>query len=92
MMQHLLEVAIIGLLGGAFGLLVSYFGLAGMRNIVVYASDYSMRAEDIAHAYQLDWTMIGTAFVIAVGSAVLVGLYPIWRVCSGNTAQQLKSN
>jgi putative ABC transport system permease protein len=91
MMQHLLEVAIIGLLGGAFGLLVSYFGLAGMRNIVVYASDYSMRAEDIAHAYQLDWTMIGTAFVIAVGSAVLVGLYPIWRVCNGNTAQQLKS-
>jgi putative ABC transport system permease protein len=89
--QHLLEVAIIGLLGGAFGLLVSYFGLAGMRSIVVYASDYSMRAEEIAHLYKLDWRMIGTAFVIAVGSTVLVGLYPIWRVCSGNTAQQLKS-
>lgn len=92
MMQHLLEVGIIGLLGGAVGLLLSYFGLAGMRSIVVYASDYSFRAQDIAHAYQLDWTMIGTAFVIAVGSAVLVGLYPIWRVCNGDTAQQLKSN
>jgi putative ABC transport system permease protein len=91
MTQHLLEVAIIGLLGGVAGLLVSHFGLAGMRSIVVYASDYTMRAEDIAHLYQLDWTMVGTALVIAIGSTVLVGLYPIWRVCNGNTAQQLKS-
>jgi putative ABC transport system permease protein len=91
MSQHLLEVAIIGFLGGCFGLLLSYFGLAGMRNIVVYQSDYTVTAAEIAHAYQLDWTMIGSAFVIAIASTILVGLYPIWRVCNGSPAQQLKA-
>ena len=91
MSQHLLEVAIIGLLGGCFGLLLSYLGLAGMRSIVVYASDYTITAQEIAHAYRLNWAMIGSAFAIAVGSTILVGLYPIWRVCNGKPAQQLKA-
>jgi putative ABC transport system permease protein len=91
MAQHLLEVAIIGVLGGCFGLLLSHFGLAGMRSIVVYQSDYTITAAEIAHAYRLDWTMIGSAFAIAIGSTILVGLYPIWRVCNGSPAQQLKA-
>ena len=91
MSQHLLEVAIIGLLGGCFGLLLSYLGLAGMRSIVVYASDYTVTAQEIAHGYRMDWTMIGSAFVIAISSTILVGLYPIWRVCNGKPAQQLKA-
>jgi putative ABC transport system permease protein len=91
MNQHLLEVAIIGALGGIVGLALSYFGLIAMRNIVVYASDYSFSAEQIAHAFRLDWAMIGNAFLIAIGSTILVGLYPIWRVCNGKPAQQLKA-
>ena len=91
MTQHLMEVAIIGFFGGCFGILLSYFGLAGMRNIVVYQSDYTVTAAEIAHAYQLDWTMIGSAFAIAIASTILVGLYPIWRVCNGSPAQQLKA-
>jgi putative ABC transport system permease protein len=91
MSQHLLEVAIIGFFGGCFGLLLSYFGLAGMRSIVVYQSDYTVTAAEVAHAYQLDWTMIGSAFAIAIASTILVGLYPIWRVCNGSPAQQLKA-
>jgi putative ABC transport system permease protein len=92
MMQHLIEVAMIGLLGGGLGILLSYLGLIGMRNIEVYASDYTVLASDIAHTYQLDWTMVGSAFLIAITSTIIVGLYPIWRVCNGNPAQQLKSN
>jgi len=91
MTQHLFEVAIIGLLGGCVGLLLSYLGLAGMRSIVVYSSDYTIAAQDIAHAYRLDWAMIGSAFAIAIGSTILVGLYPIWRICNANPAQQLKA-
>jgi putative ABC transport system permease protein len=91
MSQHLLEVVIIGLLGGCLGLMLSYVGLAGMRSIVVYQSDYTVAAQEIAHAFRLDWVMIGSAFVIAIGSTILVGLYPIWRVCNGKPAQQLKS-
>jgi putative ABC transport system permease protein len=91
MWQHLLEVAIIGILGGVVGVALSYVGLIGMRNIVVYSSDYSFAAEQIAHAYRLNWAMIGNAFLIAIGSTILVGLYPIWRVCNGKPAQQLKA-
>jgi putative ABC transport system permease protein len=91
MWQHLLEVAIIGILGGIVGLALSYVGLIGMRNIVVYSSDYSFAAQEIAHAYRLNWAMIGNAFLIAIGSTIVVGLYPIWRVCNGKPAQQLKA-
>jgi len=91
MWQHLLEVAIIGTLGGIVGLALSYVGLIGMRNIVVYSSDYSFAAQEIAHAFRLNWAMIGNAFLIAIGSTILVGLYPIWRVCNGKPAQQLKA-
>jgi len=91
MWQHLLEVAIIGILGGIVGLALSYVGLIGMRNIVVYSSDYSFAAQQIAHAFRLDWAMIGTAFLIAIGSTILIGLYPIWRVCNGKPAEQLKA-
>jgi len=91
MTQHLLEVAIIGILGGIVGLALSYVGLIGMRNIVVYSSDYTIAAQDIAHAFRLNWVMIGNAFLIAIGSTILVGLYPIWRVCNGKPAQQLKA-
>jgi putative ABC transport system permease protein len=91
MFQHLIEVAMIGLVGGGCGLLLSYLGLIGMRNITVYQSDYTILPSEIAHAYQLDLNMIGVAFAIAIGSTILVGLYPIWRVCSGNPAQQLKA-
>lgn len=91
MQQHLLEVVIIGLLGGALGIFLSYFGLLGMRSIAVYAQDYSISAAEIAHAYQLDFKMILSAFGIAIGSTILVGLYPIWRICNGTPAQQLKA-
>jgi putative ABC transport system permease protein len=91
MLQHLLEVAIIGVLGGCVGLALSYLGLAGMRSIVVYSSDYTVSAQEIAHTFRLNWAMIGNAFVIAISSTVLVGLYPIWRVCNGKPAQQLKA-
>ena len=79
----------IGLLGGGLGLLLSYLGLKGMLNIEVYASDYTVLASDIAHTYALDWSMIGSAFLIAITSTIVVGLYPIWRVCNGNPAHWL---
>ena len=41
--------------------------------------------------FELDWPMILTALGIAVASAIVVGLYPIWRVCNIPPASQLKS-
>ena len=90
--QHLLEVIILGSLGGALGLVVSYYGLQGLMHIQLYASDYQLLLEDLRPMYSLDLEMIGAAFGIAIASTIVVGIYPIWRICNIPPASQLKSS
>ncbi|WP_448547099.1 ABC transporter permease [Thalassotalea fusca] len=90
-MQHVFEVVIIGALGGLVGLVVAYYGLQGMLNIRIYASDYTLRVEDVAPMFQLDLTMIGQAFVTGIVCTLIVSIYPIWRLCNVPPASQLKS-
>ena len=90
-MQHVFEVAIIGALGGLVGLVVAYYGLQGMLNIRIYASDYTLRVEDVAPMFQLNLTMIGQAFVTGIVCTLIVSIYPIWRLCNVPPASQLKS-
>ncbi len=90
--QYLIEVMLIGLLGGLLGVVISYFGLWGMMKIRLYAVDYTITAESILHQYQLNWLLIGEAFITSVVCAVLVSLYPIWRLCNVAPAAQLKSS
>ncbi len=40
---------------------------------------------------QLDWAMVALALLLALLSSLLAGLYPTWRACSVQPAQQLKS-
>ncbi|GLX78351.1 ABC transporter ATP-binding protein [Thalassotalea insulae] len=89
--QYILEVIIIGLIGGVLGILVAYLGLEGMMRIRLYASDYTMRLEDIVHYYQLDTVMIFQAFITSVLCTLVVSIYPIWRLCNIPPASQLKS-
>jgi putative ABC transport system permease protein len=90
-MQHLLEVVIIGFLGGVLGIVISYFGLQGMMNIQIYASDYTLRLEDVAPLFKLNWLMIGNAFVTGIICTIVASIYPIWRLCNIPPASQLKS-
>ena len=90
-MQHLLEVIIIGLLGGALGVVISYFGLQGMMNIRLYSSDYTVRVEDVMPYFQLNWIMIANAFVTGIMCTIVASIYPIWRLCNIPPASQLKS-
>jgi len=90
-MQHVIEVVIIGLLGGLLGIAVSYFGLQGMMNIRIYASDYTVRLEDVKPFFQMDWTMIGYAFATGIICTLATSIYPIWRICNIPPASQLKS-
>jgi len=90
-MQHVIEVVIIGLLGGLLGIVVSYFGLQGMMNIHIYQSDYSVRVEDIKPLFQMDLTMIGYAFITGIICTLVTSIYPIWRICNIPPASQLKS-
>ncbi len=90
-MQHLLEVVIIGLLGGLLGIVISYFGLQGMMSIRLYSSDYTVRIEDIQPLFQLNWVMIANAFVTGIICTIVASIYPIWRLCNIPPASQLKS-
>jgi putative ABC transport system permease protein len=89
--QHVIEVVIIGLLGGLLGIVVAYYGLQGMMNIQLWASDYTRRLEDLQPLYALDFTMITYAFLTGIVCTLIASIYPIWRLCNTPPASQLKS-
>jgi putative ABC transport system permease protein len=89
--QHIIEVMIIGLLGGLLGIVVAHFGLQGMMNIQIYASDYTRRLEDMQPLFALDFTMITKAFATGIVCTLIASIYPIWRLCNTPPASQLKS-
>ena len=80
--QYLIESGCIGLAGGLLGLL---FALLGLSAIETLYGDY------LKGLVELDLTMTLTAIALAIISALLAGLYPTWRACNVQPAQQLKS-
>jgi putative ABC transport system permease protein len=43
------------------------------------------------HLVHLDLPLMATAIAIAVGAAIVAGLYPTWRVCQVAPANYLKT-
>lgn len=80
--QHIVETAVIGLAGGIVGLVMTYFGLQGIRSLYGRFAD---------HLTTLDANMVMLAIVVSLVATVLAGLYPTWRACSIAPAGQLKS-
>ena len=78
--QFLIESGVVGISGGILGLLLTFLGLIGVRALY----------EQYKSVAQLDWSMIAVTVVLAVGSAILAGLYPTWRACHVQPAAQLK--
>lgn len=79
--QLLTEAALVGLAGGAVGLLLSMFGLWVVRQQpAAYAG--------LAH---LDGAMLGATFVLAVCATLLAALFPAWRACRLMPARLLKT-
>ena len=79
--QHLVEVGLVGLAGGILGLLLARLGLFGLTKVLTDANQ-------MAH---LDWTLVGITIFIAVGSAIVAGLYPTWRICQVSPSGYLKT-
>ncbi|AWB66591.1 ABC transporter ATP-binding protein [Saccharobesus litoralis] len=79
--QHLVEVGVLGLIGGCLGLLLSYFALNHLKQ---YNSEYQLLA-------QLDVQMMLIAPALAIGVTLLAGVYPAWRICQTQPARYLKS-
>ncbi len=80
--QLLVESGVVGLVGGAGGLLLALLGLWLVRH----------RPSDYAPLAHLDPTMLLVTFLLAVGASLLAGLLPAWRACQITPALQLKSN
>ena len=79
--QQIVEVGVIGLAGGLFGLLLAWLGLQGIE--VLYDAPPGL--------VRLDGVMTVTAICVAILSSMAAGLYPAWRVCQIPPAAQLKT-
>lgn len=79
--QYITEAAVIGLAGAGLGVLATLgcLWLIGRQ---------SAQLEAVA---RMDWLMLLTTIVLAVGASVLAGLLPTWRACQVTPAVQLKS-
>jgi putative ABC transport system permease protein len=84
MRQHLLEVIILGALGGGIGIAVAAAGLRLIRVFFFWQSaregdnpDFATVAQSLSH---MDAEMILLAIGLALLAGLLAGLYPAWRI------------
>ena len=77
----MVESAVIGVIGGLFGLLLTLLGLWLVRQQPVAYADLA----------RLDVPMFLLTFLLAVGTSVLAGVLPALRACRVAPAWQLKT-
>lgn len=81
-LQHVIESGVIGISGGAIGLIFTIAGLWMVR---------ALHDDGFANVARLDWSMVLTTVSLSIVAAVLAGLYPTWRACQIAPAAQLKT-
>jgi len=79
--QHVVEVSMLGLLGGLLGIALAQLGLWGVRTTYSYYSELAT----------MDLTMLFSAPIIAISACILAGLFPAYLVCKTNPAICLKT-
>ena len=79
--KHLVEVGLIGLLGGTLGLLLAWGGLRGVRALY---GGYD-------HLVSLNAELLGVALALALLSSLIAGFYPAWRAVQLAPAGLLKT-
>ncbi|GGF61096.1 ABC transporter permease [Alteromonas lipolytica] len=80
-LQHIVEVSMLGLIGGLLGIALAQLGLWGVRLTQEYYSPLAT----------MDMTMLLSAPVIAIAACVIAGMYPAWLVCRTTPATYLKT-
>ncbi|MFT5276978.1 MAG: putative ABC transport system permease protein [Glaciecola sp.] len=79
--QHLVEVSMLGLLGGVIGIAIAQLGLWGVR----------FTSNEYASLATMDIKMLLAAPAIAISACILAGIYPAWLVCRTQPAIYLKT-
>ena len=80
--ESLVEVGLIGLLGGFLGLGLAWMGLQGVKAVNLGRYDQLV---------SMDGNLIVFALLISLVAALLAGLYPTWRICQVPPAAYLKT-
>lgn len=89
--QHLIESGLMGVLGGALGVCLTYLGLAILRR--AYSIDSSLNgvsAVDYALFFKPDAVIFTMTILAGIVASLCAGLYPSWRICRAPSAQYLK--
>lgn len=81
-LQHLVECQLVGVLGGALGLLLAV-GVVG-------AVDRLFRGAEEAGLFALDLPMLAAGLLLALVAGLIAGVYPAWRICRVPPANYLK--
>lgn len=87
-LQHLIECELVGLIGGAIGLLLSLGVLAFFNNLFSRGFQAQAQAESF---FTLDPTMILAAVLLSLVAGAIAGIYPAWRICSIPPANHLRN-
>jgi putative ABC transport system permease protein len=84
MRQHLIEVIVVGLLGGLGGLLLTLGGLGVLRGLLfsslLAGSDNPDKVAMVQAFVHMDIPVIAAAIALSLITGVLAGLYPAWRI------------
>jgi putative ABC transport system permease protein len=82
--QHLIEVVIVGLVGGAVGLVLSFMGLRALRAMNSQPfpgmDDNPARVAIQQSLTNVDFQMFAIALALSLLTGILAGLYPAWRI------------
>jgi len=79
--QFITEAAVVGLVGGLLGLILSFGGLWLI----------SLQSEEMATVAKMDWAMLALTLSMSIVASILAGLLPTWRACQVTPALQLKT-
>ncbi len=80
--QHLVETALVGLLGGLGGLVLAWLGLQAVQ---------ALYGDWMQQLTRLNVPLVALAIALAVSASVVAGLYPTWRACQVQPSHQLKA-
>jgi putative ABC transport system permease protein len=88
--QMLTESLLLALLGGAFGLLLGFWGLSGLKLIAPAVSPDTGGSIPGFDEISLNPTVLGFTVLVSLVSGVLFGMVPAWHSCRYRIIETLK--